>query len=398
VTGHLGVGQRQRLEILKALRRDSPILALDEPTAVLAPQEIDSLLRTLVDLRTAGRTIILVSHKLREVLDVAGTISVLRRGRLVATVPTGETNADRLSRLIIGAPEDAPVPCVVGPRQPAPAGVAPLLSVLDLHHQVSLPGGGVREVLRGVTLDVAPGEILAVAGIEGNGQSELVACLAGVLRPRQGRVSLGGRDITFLSTLERRQAGMGLIPEDRHRQGLALPLTLSENLRLGRHRSREPIPVQILLEQFDVRPPRPHLPASALSGGNQQKLLLAREATLPGLRVLIAAQPTRGVDLGAIALIHKALLNLRASGVAILLISSELDEVLALGDRIAVLRDGRVVWTGDNAELDPRDVGFHMLDTTMKGGAGILPAWAADSRPLNPASQPGSTTSSQAWQ
>jgi simple sugar transport system ATP-binding protein len=361
ITGTLGVGQRQRLEILKALRRDSPILALDEPTAVLAPQEIDSLLRTLLDLRDAGRTIILVSHKLREVLDVSDRITVLRRGRLVDTVNGRETNADHLSRLIIGAAEDDPVPSVIGPHQPAAMDAEPILSVAGLELQVPKPGGGWHRVLRGVTLEVAPGEILAVAGIEGNGQSELVACLAGRTLPDDGRVMLAGKEITQLTTAQRRAAGMGIIPEDRHRQGLVLDMSVADNLRLGRHRLRAPIPVDDLLEKFDVRPRNPRLPVSALSGGNQQKLLLAREATLPGLRILVVSQPTRGVDLGAIALIHQALLDLRASGVAILLISSELDEVLALGDRVAVMRDGRVVWTGDNDNLDAREVGCHML-------------------------------------
>jgi ABC-type uncharacterized transport system ATPase subunit len=358
-TGDLGVGQRQRLEILKALRRDSPILALDEPTAVLAPQEIDDLLRTILDLRDSGRTIILVTHKLREVLEVSDTISVLRRGRLVATVPARETNTDQLARLIIGAAEDAAVPCVVGPKTPAAMDAPPVLSVQGL----SLQGPGERPLLHGVTLEIAAGEILAVAGIEGNGQSELVELVAGIRNPDAGRIQIDRQDITRFSTARRRQLGIGLIPEDRHRQGLALPLSVAENLRLGRHRSGA-VPVADLIRQFDIRPTNAALPAASLSGGNQQKVLLAREATLPGLRVLIVAQPTRGVDLGAIAIIHQTLLDLRARGIAILLISSELDEVLALGDRIAVMRQGRIVWTGPNDNLEPREVGSHMLETT----------------------------------
>jgi simple sugar transport system ATP-binding protein len=362
-TGELGVGQRQRLEILKALRRDSPILALDEPTAVLAPQEIDDLLRTILDLKEAGRTIILVTHKLREVLDVADEVTILRRGRMVGTFSREELDQERLARLMMGVAEDQTVAMVTGPKCPAPMDTAPRLAIHGLSVSVPLPGGGTYPALRGVTMEVAPGEILGVAGIEGNGQVQLSAILGGVMAAEDGEIFLDGKPIHRQSTAARRRSGLGIVPEDRHRQGLVLPLSVRDNLRLGRHRFRQKVAVQDLLEQFDIRPRNPELPVGSLSGGNQQKLLIAREATLPGLKALVVSQPTRGVDLGAIALIHQALLVLRAQGVAILLISSELDEILALSDRVAVIRDGRVVWTGDNNdEVDAHRIGFHMLD------------------------------------
>ncbi len=350
--GALSVGERQRVEILKVLYRGADVLVLDEPTAVLTPPEVRELFAVLGRLRAGGATVVLVTHKLDEVMAVSERVTVLRRGEVVAARRTAETTPEALARDMVGR-------AVGGP--PARTGRAPgevLLAVEDL----------AAGALDGVTLAVRGGEILGVAGVEGNGQTELAEAVTG-LRAARGRVRLAGADVSRASVAARRARGLAHVPEDRHRRGLLLDLAISDNLLLGRER-RYAVPGWIdrarlradaarLLDRFDVRPADPDAPARALSGGNQQKVVLARElATAP--RVLVAAQPTRGVDVGAIERIHAELSSLREGGAAVLLISAELDELLALADRIVVLYRGRIVGELTRAEATRERLGAMM--------------------------------------
>jgi simple sugar transport system ATP-binding protein len=344
----LPVGVAQRAEILIALCGGARILALDEPTALLTPAETDALLAALRRLRADGATVILVTHKLDEVRAVADAITVLRAGRTVAAF-TGDAPADRIARAMVGAE----VVAAVAPPRPFP-GAAPVLALRGVS----------RAPLAEVSLAVGPGEIVGVAGVEGNGQRELVAAIAGLGRAT-GTITLGGADLGRASVAARRAAGLALIPEDRHRDGLVLGATVADNLALGRlaelspgvrlDRARLDAHARALCRDFDVRPPDPTAITAALSGGNQQKLVVARELTRPGVRIVIAAQPTRGVDLAASALIHARLGACAAAGAGVLLISADLDELLALAHRIVVLYRGRIVGALDDlAAADAR--------------------------------------------
>jgi simple sugar transport system ATP-binding protein len=330
----LPVGVAQRAEILIALCGGARILALDEPTALLTPAETDALLAALRRLRADGATVILVTHKLDEVRAVADAITVLRAGRTVAAF-TGDAPADRIARAMVGAE----VVAAVAPPRPFP-GAAPVLA------------------LRGVSRAPLAEVSLAV------GQRELVAAIAGLGRAT-GTITLGGADLGRASVAARRAAGLALIPEDRHRDGLVLGATVADNLALGRlaelspgvrlDRARLDAHARALCRDFDVRPPDPTAITAALSGGNQQKLVVARELTRPGVRIVIAAQPTRGVDLAASALIHARLGACAAAGAGVLLISADLDELLALAHRIVVLYRGRIVGALDDlAAADAR--------------------------------------------
>ena len=360
----LSVGQQQRVEILKVLYRGAQVLILDEPTAVLVPQEVEELFRHLRELRQQGKTVLFISHKLDEVLAIADRITVLRRGRVIGTVAAREATKPQLAEMMVGRPVlfrlERPEP----PRLDEPA---PLLA---LHDVTCLEGA--RAVLDGVSITVHPGEIYAIAGVEGNGQAELVQVVTGLRPVHRGRVEIFGRDAAGWSVARRRAEGMAVIPEDRHRQALVLPMTLWENAMLGSHRDplwrRGPLyrPAAIrrrvagYVARYDVRTPSLDVPAAALSGGNQQKLILARELER-GPRLIVAAQPTRGLDVGAIEFVWSQLLEARARGLGVLLISADLEEIMALADRIGVLVRGRLAGELAREEATPERLGRLML-------------------------------------
>jgi general nucleoside transport system ATP-binding protein len=365
----LSVGQQQRVELLKALYRRAELLILDEPTAVLTPQEVDEFFAILRRMRDQGKTVIIITHKLSEVLAISDHVTVMRDGRVVGHVKTNATSAAELARLMVGREVLLRVE-----KRPARA-AATVLSVREL----SVAGSDAAPRLDKVSFDVRAGEIVGVAGVEGNGQTELVEALAGLVpHPRvSGSIVLGGRDITRLDARRRREAGIAHVPEDRHRRGLLLESSLAENAILGVH-YREPIvsgPGSVLLRQaaiqrradhvireFDVRPPDRSLPARALSGGNQQKLIIGREFELPPALLLIS-QPTRGVDIGAIEFIHRKIVALRDAGCAVLLVSAELEEVTALADRLLVFHNGAVA-----GEVDPARATHEEIGLLMTGG------------------------------
>jgi simple sugar transport system ATP-binding protein len=338
------VGQQQRVEILKALYRGAEILILDEPTAVLTPQEAQELFVVLRSLKEQGKSIIFISHKLNEVLEIADRVTTLRRGVVVDTVSAEGATEESLARMMVGRE----VLLRVDKKPAAPAG--PLLQVESL---CVIDDRGL-EAVRDVSFEVRAGEIVGLAGVDANGQSELIDTIAGLRHPQSGRVVVEGKDITGASAREALEAGIGHIPEDRHRRGLVLPFSLEENLALHDYRYApnskggflNPRAIgeraRRLLEEFDVRGGQPSTPAGALSGGNQQKVVLAREID-GDPKVLIAAQPTRGLDVGAIEFVHRRLVEQRDAGRAVLLVSLELEEILSLSDRILVIYEGRIV-------------------------------------------------------
>ena len=357
----LSVGQQQRVEILKTLYRGARILILDEPTAVLTPLEVVELFTILRGLRDQGKTIIIITHKLAEVLALSDNITVMRDGRVVGNLPTSEATAQGLARLMVGRE----VLLRVQKKDASPAGA--VLEVRGLSYQDDQG----RSRLDAVSFDVHAGETLGIAGVEGNGQTELIEIIAGLRRQTAGDVMLGGESINTLDARDRKRRGIAHIPEDRHRRGLLLSFDLSGNSILGVHRER-PISGTFLLNrevieeragrlvrEFDVRPPNIALPSAALSGGNQQKLIVAREFDIKP-KLLLVAQPTRGVDIGATEFIHRQLIDLRDAGAAVLLVSAELDEVLSLSDRIIVIYEGRIVGEVDPKKVDEQQIGCLM--------------------------------------
>jgi simple sugar transport system ATP-binding protein len=358
---NISVGQQQRVEILKALYRRADILILDEPTAVLTPQEAKELFAILKSLVREGMSIIFISHKLNEVLEIADRITVLRRGRKIETQPAAGATEEGLARLMVG--REVLLRVDKGPAQPAEA----LLEVEDLH---VLDDRGLPAV-RGVSLQARAGEIVGIAGVDGNGQTELVEALTGLRPIQSGRFSVGGKDLTGASTSDILDTGVGHIPEDRQRRGLVLEFTLAENLavhdfdrapnsRLGWLRpGRLVARARRVLAEFDVRGGGPETAAKALSGGNQQKVVVAREVSA-NPRVLIAAQPTRGLDVGAIEYVHRRLVEERDAGRAVLLVSLELDEIISLSDRILVMYEGEIV--GEyGSDASEEELGVAML-------------------------------------
>jgi simple sugar transport system ATP-binding protein len=363
---NITVGQQQRVEILKAIYRRADILILDEPTAVLTPQEAQELFGILRGLIREGLSIIFISHKLNEALEIADRITVLRRGKKIETLAAAGATEEALARLMVG--RDVLLRVEKAPPKPA----EPLLEVQDLR---VLDDRGL-EAVRGVSLQVRAGEIVGIAGVDGNGQTELVEALSG-LRPTQGGgFRVGGRDLTGSSTHRILDSGVGHIPEDRQKRGLVLEFTLAENLafhefdkppnsRLGWLRPGRLISrAGRLIQEFDVRGGGPRTQAKSLSGGNQQKVVVAREVANDP-RVLLAAQPTRGLDVGAIEFVHRRLVEERDNGRAVLLVSLELDEIVSLSDRILVMYEGEIV--GEyGPEVTEQELGIAMLGGTRE--------------------------------
>ncbi|QIB26416.1 ABC transporter ATP-binding protein [Caloranaerobacter azorensis] len=357
----ISVGMQQRVEILKALYRGADILILDEPTAVLTPQEIEELGVILRNLANQGKSIILITHKLKEVMAMSDRVTVIRRGKIIDTLNTKDTNSEELAELMVGRKVN-----LVVQKEKREAG-KPVLEVKDLH---ALDNRGVP-ALKGISFEVKAGEIFALAGVDGNGQTELIEVITGLRNAIKGKVLLEGEDITRLKTRKIIEKGVGHIPEDRLKRGLVLNHTIAENMILGDHH-KEPFSkngimnydiihehAKKLIEEFDVRTPSEEVNAKSLSGGNQQKVIIARELNRDPV-LLIAAQPTRGLDVGAIEFVHKRLVEQRNRGKAVLLVSLELDEVMALADRIGVIYDGKLVGVLNAEEATEKKLGIMM--------------------------------------
>jgi ABC-type uncharacterized transport system ATPase subunit len=360
----LPVGLQQRAEIMKVLYRGANILVLDEPTGVLTPQESNELFAVLRDLVKTGKTIIFISHKLREVLEISDRITVMRRGKVVGHLVTKDTSEQEIATMMVG--REVLLRVDKKPAKPGPV-------TFKVENLTASSDRGVP-ALKGVSFELRQGEILGIAGVEGNGQSELVEVLAGTRRATGGRVLLADKDVTSFDARTERDAGIAFIPEDRRGTGLVLNYSVADNLILGRQRNprfawRELVLrllairewARRLVKEFDIRTPSIETAARNLSGGNQQKIIVAREmASRP--KVLLAAQPTRGVDIGAIEFIHRRIVAERDEGAAVLLVSAELDEIRSLSDRIAVIYEGKIV------SIEPGDAPEERLGLLMTGG------------------------------
>ncbi len=370
----LAVGFQQRVEILKALYRDADILILDEPTGVLTPAEADHLFRILEGLKAEGKTIILITHKLREIMDVTDTVSVMRRGEMTATLKTADTSPTELAELMVGRK------VLLRVDKPEPQVGDTLMRIRGL--KVTAPNG--VELLKGIHLNLNAGEILGIAGVAGNGQSTLLEVLAGITPASAGSVELRGEELDLTGRADpgkRRDQGLAHVPEDRHRLGLVMPFAEWENSCFGYHdRDKYTTPRGFLrrremrddarakIEQYDIRPPNCDLPAMNFSGGNQQKIVIAREIERdPDL--LLVGQPTRGVDIGAIEFIHQQIVRLRDQGKAVLLVSVELEEILALSDRIVVMCDGRITGERTPDDTDENELGMLMAGIDPRASA-----------------------------
>ncbi|MCV2488498.1 ABC transporter ATP-binding protein [Geodermatophilus sp. YIM 151500] len=367
---NLGVGARQRVEIAKVLYRGATTLILDEPTAVLVPQEVDELFGNLAELTREGLTVIFISHKLDEVRRVADSITVIRRGTTVGTADPRTTTVRELAEMMVGAELPSPETRTSTVRE------TPALRLSG----VTVPTLTGRPAVDDVSLTVREGEVVGIAGVEGNGQAELVDAIMGLRPLTAGTVLLGEDDITAWGTRQRRESGLGFIPEDRHRQGMLLDAPLWENRILG-HQTRPPAvrgpfidrrgaraDTARIMREYDVRAPGPDVLAVALSGGNQQKLIVGREMSAKP-RLLVAAHPTRGVDVGAQAAIWELLKDARAEGMGILLVSADLDELIGLSDTLQVMLRGRLVATLDPKELTPEELGGYMTGAHTAAGA-----------------------------
>ena len=371
--GDLPVGLQQRAEIVKVLYRGASILILDEPTGVLTPQESKELFVVLRDLVKTGKTIIFISHKLKEVLEISDRITVMRRGKVVGHLVTKDTNEEEIATAMVGRE----VLLRVDKKPAKPGAVTFKVENLTASSDRGVPA------LKGVSFELRQGEILGIAGVEGNGQSELMEVLAGTRRATSGRVLLGDKDVTTFDARTERDAGIAFIPEDRRGTGLVLGYSIADNLILGRQRAPAFSWHRLLLrlnairdwarrlvKEYDIRTPTIEAQARTLSGGNQQKIIVAREmGTHP--RVLLASQPTRGVDIGAIEFIHRRLIQERDDGTAVLLVSAELDEVRSLSDRIAVMYEGKIV------SIESPDTPEERLGLLMTGGSKSAESGAA---------------------
>ena len=359
--GSLSVGWQQRVEILKALYRDARILVLDEPTAVLTPQETEEIFEVLRRLASQGHSILFISHKLYEVLEIADRITVIRRGKVVGERIPSETNEADLAELMVGRA----VELTVDRGESHPTETVLRTSGLQVNDDRGNP------VVRSVDLEVRAGEILGIAGVAGNGQDELVEAIIGLRKVTGGRIDLSGEDVTANAPREMNEAGVAYVPADRHRFGLVLPFSIADNVVLTSY-YRPPFARRFLrdfaaidaaaaasIAKYDVRTPSASAPANTLSGGNQQKLIVAREFDRP-LKLLILDQPTRGLDVGSIEFIHRQAIRMRDEGTAILLVSAELDEIMEMSDRIAVMFRGRIVATVDGRTADKNAVGLLM--------------------------------------
>jgi simple sugar transport system ATP-binding protein len=384
----LSVGEAQRVEILKTLFRGAGILVLDEPTAVLSPPEVRELWAVLRKLRDSGGTIVLITHRLDEVIEISDVITVMRAGQTVDRLMTSDTTPAQIARAMVGRE------VVLSSRDEASAlgasqegiethldtGFHPsddMTSAIRVNDLVVLGSRNTRAV-DGVTFSIRPGEILGIAGVEGNGQTELIEALAGLRPIASGLMRVNGHDVTSENLSARRDAGVSHIPEDRHRRGLVLDFSIADNLVLGLQAdySRRGIldgdriesNAEKQIKAFDIRPPSRELPARALSGGNQQKVVIAREMGRP-FSILLASQPTRGVDVGAIEFIHSQLREARAAGKAVLLISAELKEILALADRVAVMYRGKLTRVMPITQADEETLGQYMTGTRSETAA-----------------------------
>ncbi|HEY5228540.1 MAG TPA: ABC transporter ATP-binding protein [Opitutaceae bacterium] len=361
--GHLPVGMQQRVEILKALHHRAEILILDEPTAVLTPPEADQLFRMLALLRTQGKTVLLVTHKLREIMAITDRVTVMRQGAVVHETRTADTSPQALAEQMVGRAVSLRVE--KGPCRPGPV----LLEVTDLEVTDKLAVARVK----GATFSLRAGEIVGIAGVSGNGQSELLEAIAGIRRPSRGSIILGGRDLAKegMGPKEARELGIAHVPEDRLRMGVVASFSAEDNAILGYHalpefnkggllnRKAVRTHCEAKMVSFDVRPPNPGLRITAFSGGNQQKVVLAREIDC-NPSILVVGQPTRGVDIGAIEFIHKRLVELRDAGKAILVVSVELEEIMGLSDRILVMAGGEIVGEMAGADATEEKLGLLM--------------------------------------
>ena len=361
----LSVGEQQRVELLKALYRKAKLLILDEPTAVLTPQEVEDFFAILRRMKEQGETIVIITHKLEEVLAISDNVTVMRDGKSVGNVKTSDTNKQGLAKLIVGRE----VLLTVEKPEAKPDEV-----VLNLQNYKVKGKHGMA--LAGVSFNVRAGEIVGIAGVDGNGQTEIIEGVAGLLSfsDQSGKIEFGDLDITRMSARKRKELHIAHIPEDRHKRGLLLDFDLAENSMLGVH-YRLPVASEMglldgvaikkrtseIIEDFDVRPPKPELSAKSLSGGNQQKLIIGREFKL-NPKLLLVSQPTRGVDIGAIEFIHRKIIELRDNGAAILLVSAELEEVTALADRLLVIREGKIV-----GEVNPKETSVEEIGLLMTG-------------------------------
>jgi general nucleoside transport system ATP-binding protein len=360
----LSVGQQQRVELLKALYRNAELLILDEPTAVLSPQEVEEFFGILRRMKAQGKTIIIITHKLEEVLAISDEVTVMRDGKTVGQVKTSKTSTRELAKMIVGRE----VLLRVEKSDPTPGG-----TVLEVKN-LSVTGNH-GPAVHDVSFSVRAGEIVGIAGIEGNGQTELIEALSGLRSTSAGNVEFDGKDITNVSARHLKELGVAHIPEDRHKRGLLLNSDLEENAVLGVH-YREPVVSSAgfmsnsfiekrtaeIIKNFDVRPGNPKLPAKSLSGGNQQKLIIGREFGL-NPKLLLVSQPTRGVDIGAIEFIHRKLIEMRDAGSAVLLVSAELEEVTALADCLLVINEGKIV-----GEVDPKVTSVEEIGLMMTAG------------------------------
>jgi simple sugar transport system ATP-binding protein len=367
----LGVGIEQRVEIIKTLYRNASILILDEPTAVLTPQETDELFDMLRQFKSEGKTIIFISHKLDEVLAISDQITVMRAGKVTGQLKTAETTKEEIAKLMVGREVILRVP-----KNKAKPGE----EVLVLH-DVHVRNTRKQEVVKGISLQVRQGEILGIAGVEGNGQTELAEAITGLRAVINGEITLRGNRIDGKSPRQISEAGLAHIPEDRLQRGLVTDFTLQENLMLGRHQdsrfftkyglAKEAVmnkELTRLVEDYDIRPAELNLLGRQFSGGNQQKIIVARELSKePGC--LVAVQPTRGVDIGAIEFIHHQIISARDEGVAVLLISADLAEILSLSDRIAVIFNGKIMGILDASQAEERKIGLMMTGTPLAATA-----------------------------
>ena len=369
IISHISVGLQQRVEILKLLYRGANILILDEPTAVLTPQETEELFKTLRNLKAQGKTIIIITHKLNEVMAVTDEVSVLKQGKNAGYTKTSETSKEKLAQMMVGREVLLKVERVSTELK------APVVEVKNIKAKNNMG----EEALKGVSFSIRGGEVLGLAGIEGNGQSELAEVLSGLRPVTDGEILLNGKSIASKSVRAIKESGFSFIPEDRLKRGLVLNYSTRDNLILGFHylekNTKGPFlnfdeldsNASLMSEKYDIRPRDHSLPVKSLSGGNQQKVIIAREIERD-LKFLLAAQPTRGVDIGAIEFIHKKILSLKESGIAILLVSAELEEILNLSDRIIVIYEGHIVGEVDPKTTDEKTIGLMMTGGTVEKG------------------------------